>query len=90
MSESLIGPQARSHLSESLIGPYIPGHLYDPRDQCRVKSVVVVSCPYLPVAVVAPALDVSARQQGARVVASRGESDGACGERRTKGVGEVM
>ena len=65
-----------------------PGHVYlaftclQPRHRRRRELVGRVARPQLPMFVVAPADGAAVRQQGARVVASRGEGDDACGESR--------
>jgi hypothetical protein len=64
-----------------------PGHVYpaftclQPRHRRRRAPAVRVARPQLPADVITPADGAAVRQQGARVVASRGEGDDACGAR---------
>ena len=65
-----------SHKHNRCVSPTCP----QPRHPRRRVSVVKVARPQLPVAVPAPALDAAARQQRARMAASRAEGDDACHE----------
>ena len=50
---------------------------FQPRDGCWAEPVRCVASPQLSVAVLAPALDATARYKSAHVRGSRGEGDGS-------------
>ena len=57
-----------------------------PRHPRRCQPLHLVARPQLPVAVVAPAVDAAAAQQGTRVIVSRGEGHDSWVRRRRVGM----